>query len=94
MAAVNTEEIEAAWFAAERIAREENDGVLDPVTEMALNRMAIYLLESLVSEAMNYKRGAEKRILKGEQALARLGYDDTPSDDAELFTGGRDDGAA
>lgn len=92
MAAVNANEIEAAYFAAERIAREENDGRLDAVTEMALQRMAIYLLESLVSEAKNYKTSAERRILQGESALARLGYDNPEGDDSDLFTGGPSDG--
>lgn len=91
MAAVNTEEIGLAYEAACRLAREENDGVLDTVTEMALGLMATSLLESLLSEAANYKKSAEKRMLKAEEALSRLGYFEDPTEsDAELFTTGKD----
>jgi hypothetical protein len=89
VAAVNVEEIELAHEAACRLAREENDGMLDTVTEMALDQMAAWLLESLVAEAERFKKSAEGRLLRGEEALAKYSHDSPESveDDANMFTG-------
>lgn len=72
MAAVNAHEIELAYEAAVRLAREENDGELHPVTEMALSCFARHLLDSLISEQTSFSKAAERRATEAEEIQARI----------------------
>lgn len=72
MAAVNTQEIELAFEAACRLARDENDGELDEVTRMALACMTSHLLDSLISEQTAFAKAAERRATEAEAIQARI----------------------
>lgn len=78
MSAVNANEIELAYEAACRVAREENDGVLDEVTRMALVCCVNHLLESLISEQRNYSHAAERRVTEGKAIQARIVGEGSP----------------
>lgn len=72
MAAVNTQEIELAFEAACRLAREENDGRLDEVTRMALACMISHLLDSLISEQEKFAERAARRATEAKAIQARI----------------------
>lgn len=72
MAAINTQEIELAFEAACRFARDENDGELDEGTRIALACMTSHLLDSLISEQTAFAKAAERRATEGEAIQARI----------------------